>query len=138
MIREKSAKPKGKKKILRIMKRLFLTVVAVLSMTMTFAENEKLNNVDNASAYNMAVNYDRLADFLGLSIDQAEAVQDIHTSFCADMMNAAGANADERESMVKKAVVKDLKYMRYVLTSEQYQKYLMLLNATFNNRGLNK
>ena len=42
MIREKSAKPKGKKKILRIMKRLFLTVVAVLSMTMTFAENEKL------------------------------------------------------------------------------------------------
>ncbi len=117
---------------------MFLTVVAVLSMTMTFAENEKLNNVDNASAYNMAVNYDRLADFLGLSIDQAEAVQDIHTSFCADMMNAAGANADERESMVKKAVVKDLKYMRYVLTSEQYQKYLMLLNATFNNRGLNK
>ena len=86
----------------------------------------------------MAVNYDRLADCLGLSIDQAEAVQDIHTSFCADMMNAAGANADERESMVKKAVEKDLKYMRYVLTQDQYRKYLMLLNATFNNRGLIK
>ena len=114
MIREKSAKPKGKKKILRIMKRLFLTVVAVLSMTMTFAENEKF------------------------SMDQAEAVQDIHSSFCADMMNAAGANADERESMVKKAVEKDLKYMRYVLTQDQYRKYLMLLNATFNNRGLIK
>ena len=138
MIREKSAKPKGKKKILRIMKRLFLTVVAVLSMTMTFAENEKLNSVENANAYNMAVNYDRLADCLGLSMDQAEAVQDIHSSFCADMMNAAGANADERESMVKKAVEKDLKYMRYVLTQDQYCKYLMLLNATFNNRGLIK
>ena len=107
---------------------MFLTVVAVLSMTMTFAENEKLNSVENA----------RLADCLGLSIDQAEAVQDIHTSFCADMMNAAGANADERESMVKKAVEKDLKYMRYVLTQDQYRKYLMLLNATFNNRGLIK
>lgn len=138
MIREKSAKPKGKKKILRIMKRLFLTVVAVLSMTMTFAENEKLNSVENANAYNMAVNYDRLADCLGLSMDQAEAVQDIHSSFCADMMNAAGANADERESMVKKAVEKDLKYMRYVLTQDQYRKYLMLLSATFNNRGLIK
>ena len=138
MIREKSAKPKGKKKILRIMKRLFLTVVAVLSMTMTFAENEKLNSVENANACNMAVNYDRLADCLGLSMDQAEAVQDIHSSFCADMMNAAGANADERESMVKKAVEKDLKYMRYVLTQDQYRKYLMLLNATFNNRGLIK
>ena len=31
------------------MKRLFLTVVAVLSMTMTFAENEKLNSVENGS-----------------------------------------------------------------------------------------
>ena len=118
------------------MKRLFLTVVAVLSMTMAFAENEKLNNTESTNAYNMAVNYGKLAESLGLSIDQAEAVQDIHTSFCADMMNAAGANADEREAMVKKAVEKDLKYMRTVLTEEQYRSYLRLLNATFMNRGL--
>ena len=45
------------------MKRLFLTVVAVLSMTMTFAEDEKLNNVESAKAYNMEVNYGKLADF---------------------------------------------------------------------------
>ena len=120
------------------MKRLFLTVVAVLSMTMTFADNEKLNNAENANAYNMEVNYSRLSDCLGLSIDQAEAVQDIHTSFCADMMNAAGANADERETLVQKALQKDLKYMRSVLTDSQYRKYLRLLNATFVNRGLIK
>ena len=120
------------------MKRLFLTVVAVLSMTMTFAENEKLNSTENASAYNMSVDYDKLANCLGLSIDQAEAVQDIHKSFCADMMNAAAANADERKGMVQKAIEKDLKYMRYVLTNDQYRKYLMLLNATFTNRGLEK
>ncbi|NEM83840.1 hypothetical protein G3V89_24025, partial [Escherichia coli] len=112
------------------MKRLFLTVVAVLSMTMTFAENEKLNSTENASAYNMSVNYDKLANCLGLSIDQAEAVQEIHKSFCADRMNAAAANADERKGMVQKAIEKDLKYMRYVLTNDQYRKYLMLLNAT--------
>ncbi len=117
---------------------MFLTVVAVLSMTMAFAENEKLNNTESTNAYNMAVNYGKLAESLGLSIDQAEAVQDIHTSFCADMMNAAGANADEREAMVKKAVEKDLKYMRTVLTEEQYRSYLRLLNATFMNRGLIK
>lgn len=107
-------------------------------MTMAFAENEKLNNTESTNAYNMAVNYGKLAESLGLSIDQAEAVQDIHTSFCADMMNAAGANADEREAMVKKAVEKDLKYMRTVLTEEQYRSYLRLLNATFMNRGLIK
>ncbi len=117
---------------------MFLTVVAVLSMTMTFADNEKLNNTESANAYNMEVNYSKLSECLGLSIDQAEAVQDIHTSFCADMMNAAGANADERDAMVQKAIEKDLKYMRSVLTKDQFRIYLRLLNATFMNRGLIK
>lgn len=120
------------------MKRLFLTVVAMLSMTMTFAENENLNSADNAKAYSMVVNYDKLANYLGLSSDQTEFVQDIHTSFCADMMNAANAGDDERKSMVNMAIVKDLKYMRHVLSKEQYRKYLAVLNATFVNRGLNR
>lgn len=110
----------------------------MLSMTMTFAENEKLNNAESTNAYNMAVNYSKLADCLELSGEQEEMVQDIHTSFCADMMNAAHAAADERESMVNAALTKDLRYMRTVLSSEQYRKYLMLLNLTFNNRGLRK
>lgn len=119
------------------MKRLFLTVVAMLSMTMTFAENENLNSAENAKVYSMAVNYDKLAGYLDLSSDQVETVQDIHTSFCADMMNAANAASDERKGMVTQAIAKDLKFMRCVLTSDQYRKYLAVLNATFYNRGLN-
>lgn len=125
-------------KILRIMKRLFLTVMAVLSMTMTFAENEELNTVSNANAYKMSVNYSKLADALGLSLDQQEAVQDIHSEFCADMLNAGNANDDERKDMVEKALTKDLKHMRSVLSDNQYRTYLMLLNTTIVNRGLNK
>lgn len=120
------------------MKRLFLTVMAVLSMTMTFAENEELNTVSNANAYKMSVNYDKLADALDLTFDQLEAVQDIHSEFCADMMNAGSANASERKAMVKEALAKDLKHMRSVLSGEQYHTYLKLLNATIVNRGLNK
>ena len=37
------------------MKRLFLTMVAVLSMTMTFAENENANSLNNTEAYDMTV-----------------------------------------------------------------------------------
>ena len=120
------------------MKRLFLTVMAVLSMTMTFAENEELNTVSNANAYKMTVNYSRLADALELSFDQLEAVQDIHSEFCADMMNAGVANADERKVLVEKALKKDLKHMHSVLSDTQYRTYLTLLNATIVNRGLNK
>lgn len=120
------------------MKRLFLTVMAVLSMTMTFAENEELNTVSDANAYKMTVNYSKMADALGLSLDQLEAVQDIHSEFCADMLNAGSANADERKALVDKALKKDLKHMRYVLSDNQYRTYLMLLNTTIINRGLNK
>ena len=52
------------------------------------------------------------------------------------MMNAANAPKEQQAEFVDKAVAKDLKYMRYVLGNDQYRKYVMLLNATMNNRGL--
>lgn len=120
------------------MKRLFLTVMAVLSMAVTFAENEEFNTVSNANAYRMSVNYDKLAYALGLTLDQKEAVQDIHSEFCADMLNAGAASPEERKVMVDKALKKDLKHMRGILSDSQYHTYLMLLNTTIVNHGLNK
>ena len=119
------------------MKKIVLTIVAMLSMTMAFAEDENTNAVNNVQAYNLNVNYDKLADCLGLTYDQQEAVEDVHKSFCADMMNAAVASKDERKAIMDKAIDKDLKYMHYILNDKQYRKYLLLLNTTINNRGLN-
>ncbi len=120
------------------MKRLFLMVIAVLSITMTFAENEELNSVENANLYNMSVNYEMLADYLELTSEQLEEVENIHTSFCIDMENAKDANSEERKSIIKNAVNKDLNNMSYILDMEQYYKYKKLLNDTFNNRKLEK
>ncbi|MCD8202477.1 MAG: hypothetical protein LUD48_02400, partial [Prevotella sp.] len=96
------------------------------------------NSVENTNAYNMSVNYTKLADYLELTAEQLEDVKDIHNEFCADMMNATEETGESRKFMVKNAVYKDLTYMRYVLDNDQYHKYLKVLNATFNNRGLNK
>jgi hypothetical protein len=117
------------------MKRLFLIVVAVLSMTTTFAKDENVTNVEN---YDMSVNIRKLGNCLGLTLDQMETVGDVHKTFCAEMMNAATASKDDRDALVEAAVNKDLKYMHYILNEKQYKKYLMLLNATLTNRGLNK
>jgi hypothetical protein len=38
--------------------------------------------------------------------------------------------------MVEKAIKKDLAYMDYTLSKEQYRKYVKLLNVTLLNRGL--
>lgn len=118
------------------MKRLFLVVVAVLSMNMAFAENENNNSVNEMNAYDMKVDIRRLGTALGLTTDQMESVADIHHTFCGEMMIASQAHKDDRKLLVDNAVVKDLKYMRYILTPEQFKKYRMLLNTTLNNRGI--
>jgi hypothetical protein len=54
-------------------------------------------------------------------------------------MNFAAQYGDnDRTSMVKRAIENDVKWMRYVLNDDQMRKYLVLLNTTINNRGLNK
>lgn len=120
------------------MKRLFLTVVAVLSMTVTFANDEKANNVNNANAYDMTVNISKLSDALKLSSDQRESVADVHRTFCGEMLVASQANEDDRKALMDKAILKDLKYMHYLLNEKQYRTYVLILNTTLNNRGLNK
>ena len=110
------------------MKRLFLTVVAMLSMTLTFAENENMNSVNTAEAYNLSVNMNQLSKALGLA--------EIHKTFCSEMMFATQYGKEERDARVDAAIKKDLGFMNYILNQDQYRKYVMLLNVTMVNRGL--
>ncbi len=118
------------------MKKLILTVVALMSMTMTFAENESAANLNTTESYNMTVNMNKLSKALNLSADQVEAVSEIHKSFSAEMMFAAQYDKEEREVRVNNAIKRDLGYMNYILNGDQYRKYLMLLNVTLHNRGI--
>ncbi len=119
------------------MKRLFLVVVAVLSMTATFAENGNKKHVDNnLEAYVLNVNVYRLGEVLSLDNSQYDAVREINDEFQYDLKRAGVSNEKYRQQMLDKAVMKNLAYMRQVLDAKQYRTYLMLLNATFNNRGL--
>jgi hypothetical protein len=70
------------------MKKMILTMVAMLSMTMAFAENETAASVNNVEAYDMSVNMNKLSDALALTVDQVEAVAEIHHTFAAEMMFA--------------------------------------------------
>ena len=117
---------------------MILTLVAMLSMTVAFAENENAMNVNNVEAYDMSVNMNKLSQALALNADQKEAVAEIHHTFAAEMMFAAQYGNEERQARVSQAIEKDVKWMRYVLTEKQMRKYLVLLNTTISNRGLNK
>lgn len=121
------------------MKKIVFTVVALMSMTMTFAESASKNIAtvnNNKSVYNMTVNMKKLAKALELTDEQVEGVAEIHKTFSAEMMSAAEYGKEERTKLVEKAINKDLAYMNAVLNKDQYHKYLTLLNVTLVNRGM--
>ena len=121
------------------MKKMILTMVAMLSMTLAYAEGENANSVNNVAAYDMSCNMNKLAEALSLTADQREAVENIYQTFTAEMMFAAQYYSnDQRNEMVKKAIDKNVAWMNYVLNDKQRHTYLLLLNTTINNRGLNK
>ena len=126
-------KRKGKK-----MKKMILTLVAMLSMTTAFAEGEMAMGTSNMEAYELNVNMDKLSEALNLADDQKEAVADIHHTFASELMFAAQYNANDRKKLVARALDNNIKWMRYVLNEKQFRTYRVLLNTTVNNRGLNK
>jgi Ni/Co efflux regulator RcnB len=127
------SKRKGNK-----MKKMILTMVAMLSMTTAIAKNETAANVSNVEAYDLNINMNKLSDALKLADDQKEAVENIHNTFKAELMFATQYSKNDCDARVKRAIENDVKWMRYVLTDDQMHTYLILLNATINNRGINK
>ncbi|MGI6232452.1 MAG: hypothetical protein ACOYJF_06340 [Prevotella sp.] len=120
------------------MKKIVLTMIAMMSLTFAVAETPKSNAANNTTAanYDMTVNYSRLGNTLALDLDQMESVKMIHDSYIKAMNKIAKAPEAEKKALVKKATEKELAQMRYVLDREQYRKYNMLINATLTNRGL--
>ena len=116
------------------MKKMILMAVAMLSMSAAFAGNEDVKAV--RKAYNMNVNYDRMAKVLNLTGDQYEAVEYFHDNFCNEMRRASYASSEKRQARCVKALRKVLSGMRSVLNRDQYRTYVMLLNVTLVNRGL--
>lgn len=115
------------------MKKIVLTIVAMLSMTTTFAET--VNSIDKA-AFTLDVNNEALARSLSLTEEQEIAVSEITSRFEWDMRRAGKAKEADRQKKLRKAVNRNLANLSKVLTPEQYRKYKAIVNATFVNRGL--
>jgi hypothetical protein len=122
------------------MKKIVLTLVALMSLTFASAEEVKSAKTENVNEvnYDMTVNYGSLANALGLDYYQLESVERIHERYINDMNKVAKAPEADKAELVKKVTEKELKRMSYVLDREQYRKFNMLINTTLVNRGLLK
>ena len=119
------------------MKKMILTVVAVMTVTFGFAKTESTNNVvKNNDKYELNIDMRRLAEKLDLTFEQMEAVQTIHDNLNEDMAEAATAHHFERMAIMEKAIRKDVRHMRNVLNDKQYRTYMVLLGTTLNNKRM--
>ena len=112
-------------------------MMLMMSMTSAFADNEENNSVNSTNAYEMNISMHSLSRTLNLNRDQYDFVEDAINAFCADMMSIATTDNADRKAMIRSAVQKNLSYTHGILNKAQFRKYVMLLNATLNNRGLN-
>lgn len=119
------------------MKKIALTLVALMTLTTGYAKTEKFQRVvDNTERYDMSFDVRRLAAKLDLTEEQMNAVEAIQQSFNNDMQEAATARHFERRHLVHQAVRKDAHQMQRVLTGKQFDTYMLLLGTTLRNKGL--
>jgi hypothetical protein len=121
------------------MKKYFLMLVMLFTMSVySFAEDNNATEIERIERYNVKVNTKKLADYLQLSSDQFEAVESVTDEFSNDLMFAAIQDGDAtRNAVTKNLIEKNVKYMSYILNKNQMHKYLLVLNATINNRNIN-
>ena len=118
------------------MKKIVLTMVAVMTFTIGFAKNESYRAERRVANYDMTFDMRRLASTLELNSDQMEAMQVIQNSFNNEMQSAANAQGPERRFKVHQAVRQDVQQTKRVLNDKQFGTYMKLLGTTLQNKGL--
>ena len=122
----------------------FIGIVMILEIAMcVFAMSAKASTMDikksdvTTEAYALNININSLGKYLDLTQEQKEEVAIIEKSF-SDAMQEASLMEDDnvRQHMMDNAIDLNLKNLKIMLDGKQYHKYLKVLNAPLNNRGL--
>ena len=116
------------------MKKIILTVVATMMMTISFAETTNTSAVKNVEEAGLTFDLRRLAVTLDLTDNQMDAVKVISDNFNDELISASTARRFQRHALIQQAIRKDAKQMRNVLNDKQFNTYMQLLGATLQNR----
>ena len=115
------------------MKKIIVTLVAMMAVTFSFAETNS-NKVDKR--YDMSCNMDRLSEVLALDENQEDAVESIHNNFNTELQSLASVRGPLQRHMLHQAVRKDVHQMKQVLNDKQFVLYMRIVFNTLRNRQL--
>lgn len=118
----------------------FVFMVALMLATNTaniLAGENSVNETENVENYYIHVNEKSLSKSLGMSKDQMEICSDVIKEFENDMVFASSnTKGESRKAVTRNAIMKNMRYMKMFLDEAQYKKYVLILNTTLVNRGI--
>ena len=118
----------------------FVFMVALMLATNTaniLAGENSVNETENVENYYIHVNEKSLSKSLGMSKDQMEICSDVIKEFENDMVFASSnAKGESRKAVTRNAIMKNMRSMKMFLDEAQYKKYVLILNTTLVNRGI--
>lgn len=122
-----------------MMKKKIFIVMAALAMCIPMtAKVNDASKAESLASYEFNTNKGKLFSYLKTDSLQSEIGTLFVEEFEDGMLFASQmATVEKRDTIVSNLMRKHLAHMRYVLDRQQYAKYLRVLNATFNNRGIN-
>ena len=113
------------------MKRLVMAMSALLvSVTMSFAQESSLHKEPSV------VNVGQLVSYLELRPSQINEVGMINDYFREKQSEGLRGSHKMRDKRMRQAVFGNLKLMKKALSTDQYRKYVALINVTNNNNRM--
>ena len=113
------------------MKRLVMAMSALLvSVTMSFAQESSLHQEP------FVVNVGQLVSYLELRPSQINEVGMINDYFREKQSEGLRGSHKMRDKRMRQAVFGNLKLMKKALSTDQYRKYVALINVTNNNNRM--
>ena len=113
------------------MKRLVMAMSALLvSVTMSFAQESSLHKE------RFVVNVGQLVSYLELRPSQINEVGMINDYFREKQSEGLRGSHKMRDKRMRRAVFGNLKLMKKALSTDQYRKYVALINVTNNNNRM--
>ena len=113
------------------MKKVVLTLVAMMAVTFSFA---KSNEADKR--FDMSCDIYRLSEVLDLDERQMDAVEEIQDNFSTEMLSLASLEGPQQRFRIHQTVRKEAAKMRQVLNDKQFRTYMRILMVTLRNRNL--
>ena len=113
------------------MKKIVLTLVAMMAVTCSFAKSN-----ENDKRFDMSCDIYRLSVVLDLDERQMDAVEAILDDFSTEMQSLTTLKGPQQRFRIHQAVRKDAAQMRQVLNDKQFRDYMRILMVTLRNRHL--